>query len=234
MQTSAEINELAVALIQARAQFGPVHKDTDNTFFKSRYASLAAIAGATLPALADQGISVIQGAGRSDEAGLEVLTRLVHVTGQWIETAMWLPMVGQRRKDKDGSEFYDPITAQSAGSAFTYGRRYALAAALGIVADEDDDAEQASSGSRESRPGTRPKAKATEGEAACPTCHGAMWDNRPKKAAGDFSQKAPDFKCKDKSCDGCYWPGQWPPSDEKADEKTPSWQDGPEPEDPGY
>jgi len=30
-------------------------------------------------------------------------------------------------------------TAQGAGSAITYGRRYALAAALGLASDEDDD-----------------------------------------------------------------------------------------------
>lgn len=40
----------------------------------------------------------------------------------------------------------------------------------------------------------------------CPDCGGPMWDNRPKKAAGEFSPKAPDFKCKDKSCEGVVWP----------------------------
>lgn len=29
-----------------------------------------------------------------------------------------------------------------------------------------------------------------------------MWDNR----AGKKNPKAPDFKCKNKSCDGVYWP----------------------------
>ena len=37
---------------------------------------------------------------------------------------------------------------------------------------------------------------------SCPTCDGAMWDNR----VGKRNPKAPDFKCKDKECDGVIWP----------------------------
>lgn len=40
----------------------------------------------------------------------------------------------------------------------------------------------------------------------CPVCKGPMWDNRPKKATGEYSAKSPDWKCKDKSCDGVVWP----------------------------
>jgi hypothetical protein len=36
----------------------------------------------------------------------------------------------------------------------------------------------------------------------CPKCEGAMWDNR----AGKKNPKAPDFKCKDRECDGVIWP----------------------------
>jgi hypothetical protein len=46
-----------------------------------------------------------------------------------------------------------------------------------------------------------------EPEARCPKCQGPMWDNRASKT----NPKAPDYKCRDKSCDGLYWPGQWPP-----------------------
>lgn len=41
---------------------------------------------------------------------------------------------------------------------------------------------------------------------SCPECNGQMWDNREKKKSGQFSAKAPDFKCRDKSCNGCVWP----------------------------
>jgi hypothetical protein len=39
---------------------------------------------------------------------------------------------------------------------------------------------------------------------ACPTCGGRMWDNR----ASNRNPKAPDFKCRDRTCDGVLWPGQ--------------------------
>ncbi len=32
-----------------------------------------------------------------------------------------------------------------------------------------------------------------------------MWDNTVAKR----NPKAPDYKCRDRSCDGLYWPGQW-------------------------
>ena len=50
-----------------------------------------------------------------------------------------------------------------------------------------------------------PEPVQTESSAAipeCPKCGGAMWDNRE----GKRNPKAPDFKCKDKSCDGVVWP----------------------------
>jgi hypothetical protein len=36
----------------------------------------------------------------------------------------------------------------------------------------------------------------------CPRCKGPMWDNR----VGKRNPKAPDFKCKDRECDGVVWP----------------------------
>lgn len=36
----------------------------------------------------------------------------------------------------------------------------------------------------------------------CPKCGGKMWDNRVTKR----NPKAPDFKCRDRSCDGVVWP----------------------------
>src|SRR5829696_3152726 len=36
----------------------------------------------------------------------------------------------------------------------------------------------------------------------CPKCEGPMWDNRE----GKRNPKAPDYKCKDRECDGVIWP----------------------------
>ena len=48
-------------------------------------------------------------------------------------------------------------------------------------------------------------------EPSCPKCGGRVWDNRLTKR----NPKAPDFKCRDRSCDGVIWP----PKGEKADPK---------------
>lgn len=39
-------------------------------------------------------------------------------------------------------------------------------------------------------------------EPSCPKCGGRMWDNRLSKR----NPKAPDFKCRNRSCDGVIWP----------------------------
>ncbi len=43
---------------------------------------------------------------------------------------------------------------------------------------------------------------ATQPLIACPKCGGQMWDNRASKK----NPKAPDFKCRARSCDGVRWP----------------------------
>ena len=38
----------------------------------------------------------------------------------------------------------------------------------------------------------------------CPKCGGRLWDNR----IGKRNPRAPDFKCRDRGCDGVIWPGR--------------------------
>lgn len=47
-------------------------------------------------------------------------------------------------------------------------------------------------------------------EETCPKCGGRMWDNRLTKR----NPRAPDFKCRDRSCDGVIWPAK--PGSEKT------------------
>jgi len=39
-------------------------------------------------------------------------------------------------------------------------------------------------------------------EETCPKCGGRMWDNRSTKR----NPRAPDYKCRDRACDGVIWP----------------------------
>lgn len=50
--------------------------------------------------------------------------------------------------------------------------------------------------------GTSAPAPAGTADPSCPKCGGRMWDNRASKK----NPRAPDFKCRDRSCDGVIWP----------------------------
>ena len=52
----------------------------------------------------------------------------------------------------------------------------------------------------------------------CPKCSGDMWDNRESKR----NPRAPDFKCKNKECDGVIWP----PRDGQAAAQAPGGDQG--------
>jgi hypothetical protein len=124
MTTSETINEIAGALAKAQGAMKPAVKDANNPHFKSKYADLASNVEAARAPLAENGIAVLQEATTGDR-GISVATRLVHSSGQWIQ--------------------FDPLTvplskqdAHGVGSALTYARRYALGAALGLVAEDDD------------------------------------------------------------------------------------------------
>jgi hypothetical protein len=57
-----------------------------------------------------------------------------------------------------------------------------------------------------SQPETAAASAATAGaeEVSCPVCGGRMWDNRLTKR----NPRAPDFKCRDRNCDGVIWPAR--------------------------
>jgi len=149
MTHSDSITDLAAALAAAQGELTPVAFDRDNPFFKSRYATLTALREAMRPVFAKHGLSIIQGAG--PDGGIE--TTILHASGEWI-TAAGLPM----RPVKD-----DP---QGIGSLITYARRYGLAAAAGLVADEDDDGNRATHGKAPERPqdASTPPADVRHGE----------------------------------------------------------------------
>ena len=127
MISSELINELASALCNAQSQMGGAVKDSANPFFKSSYADLTSVIKAIKQPFADNGLSYTQ-FPVSNENGVGVSTRLMHVSGQWIEMEYTLPTVKK-----------DP---QASGSAITYARRYALQSIAGIPT-ADDDAESA-------------------------------------------------------------------------------------------
>lgn len=126
VRRSETIAALAKALAGAQAEMRNPAKDSVNPHFRSRYADLATVRDAVIPALARQSLAVVQLPCES-ESGPTLVTLLIHSSGEWIETSLSL------RATKN-----DP---QGIGSALTYARRYALQSVAGVAADDDDDGE---------------------------------------------------------------------------------------------
>ena len=125
MNQSESIGKLAFALCAAQAEMGGAVKDSNNPFFQSKYADLTSVVKAIKEPFSGQGLSYIQfPLSRDGEIG--VTTRLMHVSGEWLESEFTLPMTKK-----------DP---QAAGSAITYARRYALQSIAGIPTADDDAA----------------------------------------------------------------------------------------------
>lgn len=132
MQKSESIAKLAKALSQVQANIKPAVKDAANPFFKTKYADLNSVWDSCRELLTKNGLSVIQGNSVGLDNTVIVETVLAHESGEWIQSELCLPLAK-----------HDP---QGVGSAITYGRRYGLAAIVGIVADADDDGNAASNG----------------------------------------------------------------------------------------
>lgn len=125
MQSSEQINEVATALAKAQAELKNPGFDSNNPAFKSKYASLASVRDAIVPALTKHGLSLMQNVASCDNV-ISCTNRLMHTSGQWIESdAFCVPA------DKNNAHGY--------GSACTYARRFSLMAFMAVVGDEDDD-----------------------------------------------------------------------------------------------
>lgn len=129
METSAELIEITTALCYFQAALEGASREGLNPHFKSKYVTLDAVWSCIRPHLKPNGLCIAQDV-TSQGNTVSVETRLFHVSGQWMKFGPLVMPLGK----------LDP---QSIGSATTYAKRYSLCAALGIVADIDDDANAA-------------------------------------------------------------------------------------------
>jgi len=120
---SEKIDKLASALSKAQSEMKGAEKKSINPFFNSGYADLHTVIESSFPHLTNHGLSVIQG-NESRPGEFFVTTMLLHESGQWIKSKLKMPI--------------EKVTAQSIGSAITYGRRYGLSAITGIAQYDDD------------------------------------------------------------------------------------------------
>ena len=137
MRSSDTLTKISPALVSAVNSMAGVAKTTENDGFRkngkaSKYATLADCIEASRAALLANGLCVIQGPGATNTEAktLCITTRIIHSSGEWIETDFDMPLT--------------KWSPHEAGSATTYGRRFALMAMLGLAPVEDDDGNAAS------------------------------------------------------------------------------------------
>lgn len=130
MTNATKKRTLAQALLDFRANVDSVIMDSDNPFFKSKYASYNNVQETINPTLDLLGIVVVQAPNILD--GVDVLNTKVYMAdnpSDMIESNIRLLM--------------PKGDMQQLGGAITYARRYALVSLFGL-ATEDDDGNQAS------------------------------------------------------------------------------------------
>lgn len=164
MEHSEQLNELAGALAKAQAAFTAVPKGKTAKVgtYSYKYADLADAWDVARKALTDNGLAVIQAPAQLERGVCSVTTMLLHTSGQWVRSTLAL----------DARD----ATPQSIGSVITYARRYGLAAMVGLVTDDDTDAQEhggrderrGQSGSQQGRPGGQASYSRGEGGAPAP------------------------------------------------------------------
>lgn len=165
MNKSENISEICKAMNLAQPAIKAAIKDSNNPFFKSKYADLQNVWDACKEAIHSHGLAVMQLPSHVDgEPALETI--LTHSSGQWISGVYPL---NPTKKDPQG-----------VGAAITYARRYALAALIGVVYDEDDDGEVAQGRAKVTPDGKTAKKK-------------PAYTDEDKKVAGDLRSKCMNY-----------------------------------------
>lgn len=169
--SSAELGAIAGALAKAQGAFKPIPRSREVTVrmkaekgggqYTFKYAPLDEVIEATRPALAANGLAIVQLL-----TGEKITTTLVHASGQWI--ASTLPL-----GDRVG-------TLQEFGSKLTYLRRYALAALLGVAPEDDDDA---GSAHEEPAPRQTPRERIPPGTTPAPAALAGVRTKAPRRTA---------------------------------------------------
>jgi hypothetical protein len=131
-----ELDKLAAAVVKLQSLLSPVDKSADNPFFKSKYAPLPEVRAALQPLLASCELALVTMPMIKDGAnGLHFY--LFHSSGQYLD-GEWLLTPAQK-------------TPQGEGADTTFKQRYGIMAITGLVAELDDDGNEAS------KPTSQPK-----------------------------------------------------------------------------
>jgi hypothetical protein len=117
------MKQLIVALIKFQKQVKTIPKNKRNPFYDSMYADLAQVIDVCQPSLNDNGLAITQ-SFVSNEFGNLLVTRLMHESGEILESQIVLPQISD---------------AQKLTGAITYLRRTTFLSICGLCADDDLD-----------------------------------------------------------------------------------------------
>lgn len=164
MKSSDSIKELAAALAAAQAEMGGVGKSGKNDYDRYKYAKLEDYVNAAHAVMHKHGLSFVSGAeeiiplddrttqkgGTEHAVRVKVVGRIIHASGEWVETSAWGE--GQDRADK------------AVYKAITGARKYLLASAFDLATTDDPEADEhvGRSGPPQQRPQARPAPAAQE------------------------------------------------------------------------
>jgi hypothetical protein len=124
-EQSPTLGKLAKSLAKFQTELAPASMDSKNPFFNSKYSDISEVLKACQSLLGKNGIALTQGSTTCKRTGLfSVWSQLTHESGEYIRTGV---AVSLGKKDN-----------HAIGSALTYGRRYSLAAIVGISQQDDD------------------------------------------------------------------------------------------------
>ena len=192
----AEERTLLERYIAARTKFAPVVKDRQSDQFGGyRYASYSDIAAAVVPALAKQGLALLQSSSVDLEGGtVEIVT---HIAG------------GMEGEELAFGGVIIPIAdnpalnrAQAVGAALSYARRYGLLIAAGVDSEdprEDVDQQPVAAATAKAKPSAKEDPNDPKNRRPCnlgtPDCKGTRFYKRD-------------------SCQGCY---EWIENEREAE-----------------
>jgi hypothetical protein len=131
-QCSRSISQIAIALAKAQGELANPTKDktakvtSDKGNYTYNYADLASVLAVIRPVLSKHEIALVQPPVMVGPGRLEVVTTLIHKSGEWIASSLGIDITDKR--------------PQSVGIAITYLRRYQVQSLVGVASEEDDDA----------------------------------------------------------------------------------------------
>lgn len=142
MESSESTSKIGPALVKAQEAFRAVAKSGENTFDRYKYADLEDYVTVVRPVLSKFGLAVVssvdevvsledrttKNGGREHAARVKVALRIIHESGEWVQTSVWGE--GQDRADK------------AVYKAITGARKYGLACTFGLATSDDPERDE--------------------------------------------------------------------------------------------